>query len=171
MDLDESFTAYAGARWPALYRLAVLLAGESDADDLAQQVLFQAYRAWDRVMAASSPDAYVRKIMVNTLISQRSRHRRGLELVTSGRVDDRVASVEDDVVQHDELWNRIFLLPPKQRAVIVLRYYEDLSEQAIADVLGCAPGTVKSQAAAALRTLRIGYDSASDLSASGGTHA
>ena len=171
MDLDESFTAYAGTRWPALYRLDVLLAGESEADDLAQQTLFRAYRAWDRVVAAASPDAYVRKIMVNTLISQRSRQRRGLELVTSRRIADRTESAEEAVVQHDELWSRISLLPPRQRAVIVLRYYEDMSEQAIAEALGCAPGTVKSQAAAALKTLRISYDTLSDLSASGGTHA
>lgn len=171
MDLDDSFSAYAGSRWPALYRLAVLLAGESEADDLAQQVLFQAYRAWDRVQAAASPDAYVRRIMVNTLISQRSRRRRGLELLSSRRVEDRVESAENGVVEHDELWSRISQLPPKQRAVIVLRYYEDLSEQAIADTLGCAPGTVKSQAAAALKSLRISYDTLPDFSASGGHHA
>src|SRR5689334_93654 len=114
MDLDESFTAYAGARWPALYRLAVLLAGESEADDLAQQTLFRAYRAWERVTAAASPDAYVRKIMVNTLISQRSRRRRGFELLTSRRVDDRVAPPDESVVEHVELWSRISELPPKQ---------------------------------------------------------
>lgn len=171
MELDESFTAYASARWPALYRLAVLLAGESEADDLAQQTLVRAYRSWNRVLQAESPDAYVRKIMVNVLISERSRRRRGLELVTGGRHEQGTSSPEESVALRDELWSRISLLPARQRAVIVLRYYEDLSEKAIADVLGCAPGTVKAHSAAALKTLRITYEAAADLSAFGGSHA
>ena len=91
MDLDESFTAYAAARWPALYRLAVLLAGESAADDLAQQTLFRAYTSWSKVTDAASPDAYVRRILVNTLISEKRRDQRG-----------RAADAPGQVIQHQQ---------------------------------------------------------------------
>lgn len=166
MDLDESFTAYVGARWPALYRLAVLLAGPSRADDLAQQTLVRAYLAWDRVMDAAAPDAYVRKILVNTLITESGRRRRGEEALALVEVRAVTDGPEDQVVLHEEIWSRIELLPPRQRAVIVLRYYEDLSEAAIAETLGCAPGTVKAHASAALKTLRVTLGSA-DLTAGG----
>lgn len=166
MDLDESFTAYVGARWPALYRLAVLLAGPSAADDLAQQTLVRAYVAWDRVLDAAAPDAYVRKILVNTLISESGRRRRGHELLALTEPETVTAGPEDEVVLRQEIWSRIELLPPRQRAVIVLRYYEDLSEAEIAETLGCAPGTVKAHASAALQTLRISLGSA-DLTAGG----
>ena len=167
MELEDSFTAYAGARWPALYRLAVLLVGPSGADDLAQQTLFRVYTYWDRVSAAAAPDAYVRRIMVNTMLAEKSRGRRGLELLTRGPRPEHHPSPELQVVQHDELWSRINELPPRQRAVIVLRYYEDLSEAAIAEVLGCARGTVKAHASAALKTLRISIGSAAELAPGG----
>ena len=168
MDLiEDSFTAYAGARWPVLYRLAVLLVGESDADDLAQQTLFRAYTAWGRVSEAASPDAYVRRIMVNTMIAEKSRGRRGLELLSRTDRREHTESPEQAVVQREDLWGRINLLPARQRAVIVLRYYEDLSEAAIAEVLGCAPGTVKAHASAALKTLRISVESAAELAPGG----
>jgi len=160
MDLEESFTAYAGARWPALYRLAVLLAGPSDADDLAQQALFRAYCAWERVCGAASPDAYVRRILVNAYITEGKRQRRALDLVVRRDLVVVNGSLEDAFVGRNDLWTRIEALPPRQRAVIVLRYYEDLSEAAIAEVLGCAPGTVKAHAAAALKSLRISFETA-----------
>lgn len=167
MDFDDSFAAYAGARWPILYRLAVLLVGESDADDLAQQALFRAYTSWDRVAAAASPDAYVRKILVNIMLSEKKRSRRGMELLRFTERRTEAASPETAVVERDDLWSRIDQLPPRQRAVIVLRYYEDLSEAEIAMVLGCAPGTVKSHAATALKSLRVSLEPAADLTPGG----
>ena len=150
---STTYEEYVGTRWSALYRTAYLLTGNhADAEDLAQVTLVKAYQAWGRVADASSPDAYVRRIMSNEFISAR----RGLRVARERLVDrtpERTVAAADD---HERLtlWPHIASLPPKQRAVVVLRYYEDLSEQQIADALGCSPGTVKSQASDALRTLR-----------------
>lgn len=157
METQESFAAYVGARLAMLYRLAVLLVGEADAADLTQNALVRALRSWDRVQEVAHPDAYVKRILVNTMLSEKA----GLRLrerVPAGRVEAAVPSPEHAVVDRDELWSRISALPPRQRAVVVLRYYEDLSEAEIARVLGCAPGTVKAHASAALRTLRSSID-------------
>ncbi|MFL6155491.1 MAG: sigma-70 family RNA polymerase sigma factor, partial [Marmoricola sp.] len=105
-----------------------------------------------------SPDAYVRRIMTNAFISSRRPLRASRE-----RLVDAVPERQSPQGTDDErllLWPHIAALPPKQRAVIVLRYYEDLSEQQIADALGCSPGTVKSNASLALQSLRnrMGHD-------------
>lgn len=98
------------------------------------------------------PAAYVRKIVVNQTISWRrrmsSREMPGLELL-----DSTQSGHADRVVQAHDVWAAVLTLPPRQRAVMVLRYYEDLSEAEIADELGMARGTVKSHASAAARTL------------------
>src|SRR5205085_7154482 len=116
------------ARWGALYRTAYLLTGSrADAEDLAQSTLIKAFQSWAKVAAAASPDAYVRRILTNTFISTRRPLRFSRE-----RLVDRVPEVEvPGGVDHERLrlWPHIASLPPKQRAVIVLRYYEDLSEQ------------------------------------------
>ncbi|MBO9522766.1 MAG: SigE family RNA polymerase sigma factor [Nocardioidaceae bacterium] len=151
--VQDSFAEYVGARWATLYRLAVLLVGESRADDVAQAALVRAYSSWDRVRDAASPDAYLRKILVNTAISEGRRHRPTVPLLDE--LDVAAESHESAVVDRDALWSRIEALPPRQRAVIVLRYYEDFSEAEIARTLGCAPGTVKAHAHAALKALRV----------------
>jgi RNA polymerase sigma-70 factor (sigma-E family) len=150
-----TFEEYAGAAWPSLYRYAYLLAGSHpDAEDLAQQTLLKAYRAWSRVKRADSPHAYLRTMLTNTFLSERRPKGRRLELLTdetpepASPVRDR--GPEDRMV----LWPHVKSLPPRQRAVIVLRYYEDLSEREIADVLGCSRGTVKSTAHRGLNALR-----------------
>jgi RNA polymerase sigma-70 factor (sigma-E family) len=148
-----AYEEYVAARWNALYRTAYLLTGSHvDAEDLAQTTLVKAYQSWAKVTAAASPDAYVRRILTNTFISTRRPLR-----VSRERLVDRVPDVAmPDEVDHERmrLWPHIVALPPKQRAVVVLRYYEDQSEQQIADALGCSPGTVKSTASAALQSLR-----------------
>ena len=148
-----AYEDYVAARWNTLFRTAYLLTGSyADADDLAQATLIKAYGSWAKVASASSPDAYVRRIMTNTFISARRPLR-----IRQERLVDRVPEVATgDGIDHERmrLWPHIASLPPKQRAVIVLRYYEDLSEQQIADALGCSPGTVKSNASLALRSLR-----------------
>jgi RNA polymerase sigma-70 factor (sigma-E family) len=148
-----SYDEYVAARWTALYRTAYLLSGNhADAEDLAQTALVKAYLAWSKVAVASSPDAYVRRILTNVFISSRRPLRVARERLVERLPDVEVgASVPDDRLV---LWPHVSALSPRQRAVIVLRYYEDLSEQQIADALGCSPGTVKSTASDALKVLR-----------------
>lgn len=158
-----SFEEYAAAAWSMLYRSAYLLAGNhADAEDLAQQTLIKAHAGWAKVSASDSSNAYVRRILTNTFLSSKRPRARRLELLTDeipewdgatgtaagaagtpGTSDERMA-----------LWPHITQLPPRQRAVIVLRYYEDLSEAEIAETLGCSRGNVKSTAHRALKSLR-----------------
>jgi RNA polymerase sigma-70 factor (sigma-E family) len=149
-----TFEEYATVAWPTLYRYAYLLAGNhADAEDIAQQTLMNAYRSWARVRHADSPTAYLRRMLTNTYLSQRRPKGRRLELLTDTPPEPGhrpVGGPEDRMV----LWPHVKLLPPRQRAVIVLRYYEDLTEGEIADALGCSRGNVKSTAHRALKALR-----------------
>lgn len=146
------FEEYAGARWPVLFRTALLLTGdEAEADDLAQATLVKADAAWSRVLRTDSPDAYVRRMLVNEFVSDRrrtARRRARLPLAVSEQPPAQ------DPTQRLDLWANVVTLPPRQRAVLVLRFYEDLTEVETARVLGVSVGTVKSQAHDALRTLR-----------------
>ncbi len=153
-----TFEEYAGVGWPALYRYAYLLVGNhADAEDLAQQTLVKAYRSWSRIAKAGSPIAYLRRMLTNTYLSQRRPKKHRLEVLT-----DTPPDVEHTPGTGSEdrmaLWPHVKSLPPRQRAVVVLRYYEDLSEQEIADVLGCSRGNVKSTAHHALKSLRRALD-------------
>jgi RNA polymerase sigma-70 factor (sigma-E family) len=149
-----TFEELAGSTWPSLYRYGYLLTGShADAEDLAQQTLLQAYRSWSRVMASDSPPAYLRRMLTNAYLSQRRPKKRRLELLTDSPPEPEHLSAggpEDRMT----LWPHVTSLPPRQRAVVVLRYYEDLSEQEIADTLGCSRGNVKSTAHHALKALR-----------------
>ncbi|HET6167105.1 MAG TPA: SigE family RNA polymerase sigma factor [Marmoricola sp.] len=148
-----TYEEYVGTRWIALYRTAYLLTGShADAEDLAQATLVKAYLSWSKVSAASSPDAYVRRILSNAFLSSRRPLRVARERLVEAPPE--VAAVAPDGDDRLVLWPHVRELPPRQRAVIVLRYYEDLSEHEIADVLGCSPGTVKSTASDALSALR-----------------
>jgi RNA polymerase sigma-70 factor (sigma-E family) len=145
----ESFDAFVRARLPELLRFGRVLTGSSEAAaDLVQDALERTLMAWGRLESRDEPEGYVRRIMVNRNISIWRKHRR--EHLTAD-VYDR--GREDRRFDHD-LWLALSTLPPRQRAVVVLRYYEDLSEADIARVLGCSVGTVKSQASKALAKLR-----------------
>jgi RNA polymerase sigma-70 factor (sigma-E family) len=145
----ESFDAFVRARLPDLLRFGRALTGSPEAAaDLVQDALERTLVAWARLESRDAPEGYVRRIMVNRNISVWRKRRR--EHVTAD-VYDRGA--EDRRFDHD-LWHALGSLPPRQRAVIELRYYEDLSEADIARVLGCTVGTVKSQASKALAKLR-----------------
>lgn len=149
-----AFEEYAASAWPSLYRSSYLLTGNhADAEDLAQQTLLQTYRSWAKVSRADQPAAYVRRMQTNLYISQRRPRARRLELLTDALPESRPAptSVPEE---HMVLWPHVATLPPRQRAVIVLRYYEQLSEREIADALGCSTGNVKSTAHRALQALR-----------------
>lgn len=154
-DQDE-FREYVAGRSAALLRTAYLLTGSrSDAEDLLQTALAKAYLAWPRVSGVDNPDAYVRRIMLNQRTSW-WRRSRGVTEVPVERAPDTAARDEfADLDLHDALWRALGSLPRKQRAVLVLRYYEQLSEAEIAAALGISEGTVKSQASRALAKLRV----------------
>jgi RNA polymerase sigma-70 factor (sigma-E family) len=146
----EDFEAFVAARYGALLRTAYLLTGDHhDAEDLLQQSLVNAVGAWHRIQG--DPEPYVRTILVRQNVS-RWRRRRWRELATEVPPETPVRDdgVEDRMAQHRALGS----LAPRQRAVIVLRYYEDLTEAQTAEALGIAVGTVKSQTRDALRRLR-----------------
>jgi RNA polymerase sigma-70 factor (sigma-E family) len=152
-----SFEEYAGSRWAALLRTARLLTGDpSSAEDLVQATLVKAYIRWPRVTSASSPEAYVRKILLNEFLGDRRRSQRRADKHHLLTVEQQPVP-EPDPADRLDLWHQVLALPPRQRAVLVLRYYEDLTEAEIAHVLGVSPGTVKSQASDALRKLRSHY--------------
>ena len=162
-----SFEEYAAVSWPMLYRSAYLLAGNhADAEDLAQQALIKAHRAWARVSASDSMNAYVRRILTNTFLSSRRPKARRLELLTDELPDwgsatgtgGRPTGTPGALDERMALWPHVTQLPRQQRAVIVLRYFEDLSEAEIAETLGCSRGTVKSTAHRALKSLKAALD-------------
>jgi RNA polymerase sigma-70 factor (sigma-E family) len=152
---DAAFSEYALARWATLYRLSVMLAPDAHAaEDILQEALVKTYRSWRSVTRAEHPDAYVRRIVVNTAIAQSAKASRRKERSDPDPPDELVASGDDLAVEHLRVWSAVSELAPRQRAVIVLRFYADLSETEIADALGCAPGTIKSQSHAAIANLR-----------------
>ena len=153
-DRDAAFAAYVAARQCSLLRTAVLLTGDQHAaEDLVQSALARLYLSWDRVRRRDALDAYVRRIMVNENNSLWRRAWKRREHTTDTMPETGAVDVYDDGMG-GELWSFVQTLPPKQRSVVVLRYYEQLSEAEIADVLGISVGTVKSQASRALAGLR-----------------
>ncbi|MEU6967096.1 SigE family RNA polymerase sigma factor [Kitasatospora aureofaciens] len=154
-DEEADFQAFAQTRWAHLVRTAYLLAGDwHHAEDLTQTVLAKAYRSWRRVSRADSPDAYVRRMLVSCN-SDRFRKRRVAERLTE--VLPEVAASGDAAGQVDQrrtLMGALATLPTRQRAVVVLRYWDDRTEAEVAQAMGCSLGTVKSQAAKGLAKLR-----------------
>ncbi|MCG5437042.1 SigE family RNA polymerase sigma factor [Micromonospora foliorum] len=150
-----TFEEYVSSRGPALVRLARLLTGdEHRAEDLTQDVLARAYVHWRKIARADHPDVYVRRMMVNANTSW-WRRRSSRELVTAEFADrPGRGDLGGDAADRDEMWRLILGLPGRQRAVLVLRYYEDLDDPTIAQILGCSPVTVRTHAMRALSQLR-----------------
>ena len=149
------FAEFVTARSPALQRAAYLMVGDvSLAQDLVQEALTKTYVAWPRLRDKGSAEAYTRKAITTTAISWFRRRSWNGERATGTTPDTPVPGHADRVADSDELWRALASLPPRQRAAIVLRYYEDLSEAQTAEAMGCAVGTVKSQVAAGLAKLR-----------------
>jgi len=166
-----TFDDYVASRGAALLRLAFMLTGDDHlAEDLTQDVLIRVYGRWSRIAGMAQADAYVRRTMVNLHVSWRRRRSSG-EIPLAEPSDSAgpdAASGGDGMeaaADRDQAWRLLATLPRKQRAVLVLRYYEDLSDQGIAEVLGCSPGTVRSQASRALATLRANLQDSADLAA------
>ena len=154
---DDDFVAWVAARQAGLLRFAYLLTGdEHSEEDLVQTALAKAYLKWDTIHQSAARTGWVRRILVNEHTSAWRRPWRRHE-VTSSPYVDHVASSQVDPSQQRfdaELWSVVQGLPPRQRAAVVLRYYEQLTEAETADVLGCSVGNVKSQTHRALATLR-----------------
>ena len=149
----EDFRAYVVARSAALLRTAYLLTGNrTDAEDLLQVSLAKTYLSWDKIRDRQAVDGYVRRIMVNTQTSFWRRKRPEQLYDQLPEIPGRDHTADSDL--HDALWTALAGLPTKQRATVVLRYYEDLSEAETAKVLGISVGTVKSTTSRALSKLR-----------------
>jgi len=150
----EQFEEFMTSRWPALVRLAFGLTGDRWlAEDLAQTALASAYASWWRVRRADDPDAYVRRILINASKRRLHRHRVSEQPAATApevAVSDPTASVDE----RSTLLGALLELPPRQRAVVVLRYWEDLTDAQAGALLGCSASTVRSQAARALAKLR-----------------
>lgn len=153
-DIDEQFTAYVRDRGEHHLRVAALLTGDwHAAEDLVQASLVKLYRAWPKLRPAGEPDAYLRRIMVNTHRSWwRARWRR--ESPVGELPEVAVADFADGQVLGARVREALQALPRQQRAALVLRFYADLPEAEVADLLGCTAGTVKSHTHRGLRALR-----------------
>ena len=151
---DEEVTAFVRARYGRLLRTAYLLCGDQGkAEDLVQTALAKTIVAWPRLQKSEGIDRYVQRVLVNTYVSSRRRRswwEQPLDRLVEGRARDEYVAVE----QRDWLRRALDTLPARQRAAVVLRFYEDLSEQDAATVLGCSVGTVKSLSSRGLRSLR-----------------
>ena len=153
---QQEFGQFMTARWPGLVRLAYGLTGDRWlAEDVAQAALASAYAAWWRVRRADDPDAYVRRILIN-VSHRRFRRRRVAEQVhePADLPDAAVADPAEHIGERSALLTAVRELPTRQRAIVLLRYWDDLSDAQVAAVLGCSPGTVRSQASRALAKLR-----------------
>ena len=147
------FEEFVAARSARLLRVCYLLTRDwAAAEDLLQTALAKAWFGWDRIR--NEPEAYVRAVIANTYASWWRRRWRA-ELPTAQLPERAAAEVVYDVDDRDEMWAALGRLPRRQRAVVVLRFYEDLSERQTADALGVSVGTVKSQTSKALAALRI----------------
>jgi RNA polymerase sigma-70 factor (sigma-E family) len=153
----EEFRAYVAERGPVLLRQATQLTSDrTEAEDLLQAALAKTYLAWDRIEDRSAVDGYVRRAMVNTQISWW--RRRKLEIYPTDQLPDRpVADHTDRSEMRDALGRALRRLPERQRLAVMLRYYEDMSEREIAEVLGVSVGTVKSTVSRAMARLRELY--------------
>jgi RNA polymerase sigma-70 factor (sigma-E family) len=160
---DSSFEDFVAGSSARLFTMARLLTGgnRAEAEDLLQGAYERAYRRWGRITRRADPERYVRQILVNASIDRWRRIGRHPEMPLAGSgADPRTADTAAAVADRDLLLRGLAALPPRQRAVLVLRYFEDLSEAETATMLGCSVGTVKSQAARGLARLRDGTSEA-----------
>jgi RNA polymerase sigma-70 factor (sigma-E family) len=161
--LEEEFREFVAARSPALLRTAYLLVGDwGTAEDLLQTALTKTYLAWKRLGRIEAVEPYTRRVLVNTATSwwrRRWHGERPTEVLPERAAPDQI----EEQLERDALWKHLRALPARQRAVLVLRYYEDLTEAQTAAMLNISTGTVKSQTFRALNTLRQRLGNQADL--------
>jgi RNA polymerase sigma-70 factor (sigma-E family) len=151
------FEEFAAARLPAVLRFAGVLTGDRAlAEDVVQDVLIRASRRWDQISGLDRPELYIRKMILNEYLSWRRRSWRLLPVGAASDLDTRTAPDHAGLhAERDALLAELGKLPRRQRAVLVLRYYEGFSDSEIAELLGCTPGTVRGYASRALAALRV----------------
>ncbi|GAB2458770.1 SigE family RNA polymerase sigma factor [Nocardioides hungaricus] len=153
MEAAPTFEEYVATRGRALWRSAWLLTGDAQrAEDLVQTALVKCWRRWDQIAADGAVDGYVRRAVMSTYTDWR-RRRWSAEVPTDALPDDWNRDV--DLAVRQDVLSALAQLPRGQRAVIVLRFYDDLTEVQTAAALGVSVGTVKSQTARALKALRV----------------
>ncbi|SDL05149.1 SigE family RNA polymerase sigma factor [Streptomyces indicus] len=150
-DDDDGFAAFAQAVQRRLYRTAYLLCGDADAArDLTQTALAKVFQHWRRVRAADHPEAYARTVLTRTFLAERRRRLRDLLAHAYAGPEP----VPDQADLRVTLLAALAELPPRARAMVVLRYWEDLSVERVAELLRCSESTVKSQCSRSLARLR-----------------
>lgn len=151
---EAAFQEFAAARSASLFRTALLLVGDYQlAQDLVQESLVKTYVAWPRLRDVGNAEAYTRRVIVTTLTSWRRRssfHERPAESLPDGVVAD----VADLIAADADLWTQLHALPPRQRAAVVLRFCQDLSEAQTSELMGCSVGSVKRHTSRGLARLR-----------------
>lgn len=161
-DLATAFDAFVLRRHTDLVRFGYVLTGNrAGAEDLVQTALCRTYVRWDRLDDRGDPTAYVRRVMVNAHISW-TRRLSSKELLFA-EPPEGTGDEDGHDLERVQMWRQLAALPARMRAVLVLRFYEDLSEAETARVLGCAVGTVKSQTSRGLARLRRELAEASPL--------
>ena len=150
---EQEYREFAGSRAASLHRTAYLLCGDWHlADDLVQETFVQTFRHWRRVQRADNQNAYVKRILINEFNRHWQRYG-GLPVADNDRLEVAVPDISDEVVSRADLLRALLTLPARQRATVVLRYLEGMSERETAAVMRCSEGTVKSQTARALNAL------------------
>jgi RNA polymerase sigma-70 factor (sigma-E family) len=153
-DTAEDFESFVASRQRALWRTAWLLTGDSGtAEDLVQTALVKSWPRWHRLAGTAGAEAYVRQVMFHEHVSWRRRRWHGER--PSAVLPERAAAAPADPDVRDAVRQGLLALPPRQRAAVVLRYFEDLTEAQSAAVLGCSVGTVKSNTSRGLDRLRV----------------
>jgi RNA polymerase sigma-70 factor (sigma-E family) len=156
---DQQLHDFVVAERARLHRTAYLLCGSVDeAEDLLQSTLVRVVDAWPRIRRRDDPYVYARRAMVNLAANNWRRRLTATAYLQRHRRPADEADPADDVVRRDAVISAMASLPPRMRAVLVLRFYEDLSERQCAEALGCSTGTVKSQTSKALARLRDRLD-------------
>jgi RNA polymerase sigma-70 factor (sigma-E family) len=159
---EQEYVEYLSARLPMLHRLAYSLCGNSDqADDLVQEAATRLFQRWSQASRADQIDAYVRTVVVRLFLDNR---RKGWWRIRLFAAPPDVRRTEDrGVEERTVLWSALERVPPRQRAVLVLRFLHDLSVEEVARVLGCSAGTVKSQTSHGLAAMRRLLDGAEQM--------
>jgi RNA polymerase sigma-70 factor (sigma-E family) len=167
--MSDDFDTFVVARGPALLRFAYVLCGNRHlAEDLVQEVLAKVHLRWKRIERMHAPEAYVRTAVVRQYLSWRRRRASGEHIVAELPEAIDPNDQEQRLLARDEVWQLLSELPRAQRAVLVLRFYDDLADAEIATLLGCAQPTVRAHASRALARLRTVLQSKSTVEADRG---